>query len=373
MSVFTPELISEFVAELTTPPTDVVIMTRDEFFAWWIPSEWKPAHATRGVTPGSKFFNQAYKNSILDYLQKFAYDFGSKRSSDVCFSGGISEDYISQTFSKLLNKTPEFDSLFAVHNPFDDVDSSLDLLSIEEKINVTLEKKINKILGFFFSQKGECKDEPNNICVNLICITKNPKVTQKAIKGALLFGAAMYCIKNNPKTRKTVYLELAGSYKNAAGLHLYSSFGFIPDLSLFAGKCFSDTDNLPMSVNLKYIDNDQIVGVVNGIKYPSKNKEVREYLTADPHKQNYIRAKLIKQDMITLGTRVVQMRKRFTRRATAKQAATRVYPNINIRTLQTEYKLNDNTLGKTTLKSPRRTLTRSRTRSRRSTRLRTRV
>lgn len=348
--VFTPELVSEFVSKLTAPPPDVKIMTRDEFFSWWMPNEWKPVHATRGVTEGSKFFNATYKQQIVSHLQEVATDFGTNRISDVCVSGSIEPDYVARTFGDLLMEDPQYDALFAVHNPNEDFESTLGPLSIEEKLNITLENKMKKILGFFFSQKGECRDDPNVICVNLICIKKNPVAPLQPIKGALLFGAAMYCIKNNLLTKKTVYLELAYSYANPAGLNLYSSFGFVPDLNLYAGECFSNLKHLPMSVNLKGVKNDQIVGVVNGIKYPSKTKYVRNYLAITDKVEQIEKGKELKQrDMLILGERVIRSRNtRQTRRKGSSSKSERPYRNIDIAELQKLFKISD--LG---IKSPR--------------------
>ena len=114
--VFTPELVYEFVSKLTAPPPDVKIMTRDEFFYWWMPNEWTPFHATRGVTEGSKFFNATYKQQLFNHLQEVATDFGTNHISDVCVSGSITPDYVAGTFGYLLMEDPEYDALFAVHN-----------------------------------------------------------------------------------------------------------------------------------------------------------------------------------------------------------------------------------------------------------------
>jgi hypothetical protein len=346
--VFTPELVSEFVSKLTAPPPNVKIMTRDEFFYWWMPNEWTPVHATRGVTEGSKFFNATYKQQIFNHLQEVATDFGTNHISDVCVSGSITPDYVAGTFGDLLMEDPDYDAMFAVHNPNDGFESTLVELSINEKINQTLEHKMKKILGFFFSQKGECRDALNVICVNLICVKKDPVAPLQPIKGAFLFGAAMYCIKNNPAIKKTVYLELANSYANPAGLNLYSSFGFVPDLNLYAGECFSKLKHLPMSVKLKYVNNGQIVGVVNGIKYPSKTKYVRNYLaitdkTEQTEKANFLK----KQDMLILGKRVVTKRYNYarkTRRRGYSSESKKPYHNIDIDELKTLFSISDDEL-----------------------------
>ena len=349
--VFTPKLVSEFVLKLTAPPPNVKIMTRDEFFYWWMPNEWTPVHATRGVTEGSKFFNATYKQQIFNHLQEVATDFGTNHISDVCVSGSITPDYVAGTFGDLLMEDPDYDAMFAVHNPDNGFESTLVELSINEKINQTLEHKMKKILGFFFSQKGECRDALNVICVNLICVKKDPVAPLQPIKGAFLFGAAMYCIKNNPNPaiKKTVYLELANSYANPAGLNLYSSFGFVPDLNLYAGECFSKLKHLPMSVNLKNVNEDRIVGVVNGSKYSSKTEYVHNYLAiTDKTEQTKLGKFLKKQDMLTLGKRVVTERYNYarkTRRRGYSSESKKPYHNININELKKKFRITNDELG----------------------------
>ncbi len=338
--VFTPELVSEFVSKLTAMPPDVKIMTRDEFFSWFLPNL-EVGYDTRGAPERKQLY--------YDYFKDIAFDFGTNHIADVCVSGSIEPDYVATTFGDLLMENPDYDAMFAVHNPNEDVESTLDRLSIKEKLNRTLEHKMKKILGFFFSQKGECRDDPNVICVNLICIKKDPALPLQPIKGALLFGAAMYCIKNKPSIKKTVYLELAYSYANPAGLNLYSSFGFVPDLNLYAGECFSSLKHLPMSVNLKGVNNGQIVGVVNGIKYPSKNKNVNNYLAiTDKEEQTAKGKELKKQDMLTLGRRVVAKRynyARSTRRRGFSSESKKPYHNIDISELKKKFRISNDELG----------------------------
>lgn len=341
--VFTPELVSEFVSKLTAPPPDVKIMTIDEFFHWFLPDITVGYGETRGAPERKEFYS--------NYFKLVAASFVTDNISDVCVSGSINPEYVAETFEQLHSKNPDYDAMFAVHNPNDGFESTLGPLSITDKNNRTLEHKMKKILGFFFSQKGECRDALNVICVNLICVKKDPVEPLRPIKGALLFGAAMYCIKNNPNPyiRKTVYLELAESYANPAGLNLYSSFGFVPDLNLYAGECFTDLDNMPMSVNLKGVENGQIVGVVNGSKYSSKTEYVRNYLAITDKTEQTEKGKILKkQDMLILGKRVVTKRYNYarkTRRRGYSSESKKPYHNIDIYQLQQKFRITNDELG----------------------------
>ncbi len=198
-------------------------------------------------------------------------------------------------------------------------------------------------MGFFFSQRGECRDDSKVVCVNLICIKKNPEIPVQPIKGALLFGAAIYCIKKNSLIRKTVYLELANGYENPAGLSLYSSYGFVPDLNLYAGDCFSNLKHIPMSVNLKNIKEEQIVGAANGVKYQSKIKYVRDFLTmTNPDEQKELGKYLKREDMIEVGKRIC---KTHTRRRSSSSVIKTPYPNIDIKQLQELFRISDDDIG----------------------------
>ncbi len=101
-----------------------------------------------------------------------------------------------------------------------------------------------------------------------------------------------------------------------------------------------------MSVNLKGVKNGQIVGVVNGIKYPSKIKYVRNYLAIEDKAEQTVKGKeLKKQDMLILGGRV--MRSRNTRQTRRKDSnkSKRPYRNIDIEELQTLFGISDSDLG----------------------------
>jgi len=116
--------------------------------------------------------------------------------------------------------------------------------------------KLSRVVGFIIAELGECKMKPDVWSVNLICgrTLKNGSL----IKGAILLGAFVYCIKNSKYTQEGV-LELAGGYNNMNGFITYTKMGFNKDLSLFGSNCFDDFNNLPMSCNISTMNNEMII------------------------------------------------------------------------------------------------------------------
>jgi hypothetical protein len=82
-----------------------------------------------------------------------------------------------------------------------------------------------------------------------------------SIKGSILLGAFLYCIKNSAFRQEGI-LELAGGYSNIQGFISYTKMGFNKDLSLYdpvKHVCFWDIKNLPMSCDISTINNETII------------------------------------------------------------------------------------------------------------------
>jgi len=181
-------------------------------------------------------------------------------STTVC-NGKISNFYgknaLSNAFSA-LNASSNFDAVFML--------DSTQNLSIKSK-KVAQNSLISSITGFLILEKGECKAHPNVYSVNLIC-SKNKM-------GPILMGCALYCIKNTPGSHeKRCILELADGYQNIPGFITYTRMGFRKNLdlfiprvtSLYSNTCFTDMDNLPMSVELDdshFVNNEIIQRATN--------------------------------------------------------------------------------------------------------------
>ena len=154
----------------------------------------------------------------------------------------------------------------AVHSSFDEqknieilvlIDHNYKYLRLQE--DSLIQQRLDMIYGFIIVEKGECKYRPNVYTVNLIC-------SQMKGGGSVLLGAYLYMIKRNTQIQQMGLLELAGGFTNVVGLCAYSKFGFLPNITYLGADCFSDTGNLPMSVDLDEIESDEIINVVLGKK-----------------------------------------------------------------------------------------------------------
>jgi hypothetical protein len=140
------------------------------------------------------------------------------------------------------------------------------LVAIEEaeipagKTETVTRHKLNHVVGFIIAQLGECKRKNDVWSVNLIC-SRTLMSGGASIKGSILLGAFLYCIKNS-KFKQEGILELAGGYRNINGFISYTKMGFNKDLSLYDPVrhiCFHDFNNLPMSCNISTINNETII------------------------------------------------------------------------------------------------------------------
>ena len=138
-------------------------------------------------------------------------------------------------------------------------DDKFDLLvcvkqDVYEASKPTQDEKTDAVVSFIVSELGECKKRPRSMSVNLIC--SRPV---RGFKANFLLAAMMYCVKNSKYTEEVI-LELAGKYSgNIGGFKSYSRVGFDRDPSLYGFRCFSDIDNLPMSVRVDTLKKEQII------------------------------------------------------------------------------------------------------------------
>jgi hypothetical protein len=136
-------------------------------------------------------------------------------------------------------------------------------------------QKIKAISGFLTSKYNECSELPNVFSANLIC-TKEGQIQAK-----VLMGAFLYCIKKT-RCRQKAILELSDGYKNLAGFFSYTKMGFNKDIELNKLACFIDLLNLPMSVDLNTMTEDQIIGCVNGTFTPNIQDDTGLFSTGRP-------------------------------------------------------------------------------------------
>ena len=123
-------------------------------------------------------------------------------------------------------------------------------------------------MGFVIAELGECKKHPLTYSINLIC---SRSVNGAKIGSIVLLGAFIYCIKNSASTtinKDEGILELAGGYRNMPGFISYTKMGFIKDLNLYGTNCFESYELLPMKVNIKKLDNKEIIDRAAGLSRP---------------------------------------------------------------------------------------------------------
>ena len=218
-----------------------VLLNKREFMDWMEPPRLKPLTkiTSSRVEHRAKTEDDAFdkKNGVLQLM-----------AFEIC--KGIVKDYSLATMDQLINDMDEYDVVVAVADNYKTVDEN-------GATKTVTRRKINMIAGFIITEKGECKKMPNAVSVNLICVRPN------TISGGLLLGAYLYCIKNSNYDKKGI-LELARGYLNVAGFMSYSKMGFIRDARLFGPRCFPDYRNLPMSVDLRTMSNEEIVSRAAG-------------------------------------------------------------------------------------------------------------
>lgn len=258
------------------------LMNYEEFMRWYLPNDVRYSERIEIEYPGSrkrrKLENKEVKIHAMDIFKELA--------TNVCESN-IDDEY-GQNTMKHLKKKSHFDLLVAV-----------DTTMIKK---ISAKTKLSAVVAFIIVEKGECSisdpgiDRSNVYSVNLIC-RREDRPNARSVKGVVLLGAYMYCIKNNRDIHtkdKIGILELAGAYTNLAGFFSYTKVGFDKNNSLFGKKCFNDADNLPMSVDINQYSNADIIQLVSGEKKRSAT-EIKDdtgiYGLGLPDKDNTVKIK----------------------------------------------------------------------------------
>jgi hypothetical protein len=227
------------------------LLNLSEFTDWFEPQDRKSKRIEEvAVLAGKETEYRLRRERSNQEKQAITKDILQKLANTVCLDPKtgrliIDEEYGKQAISR-LGSNPNFDLLVAI-----------DPTKISTgKSDTVLENKLKKVVGFIIAEFGECKRKPDVWSVNLICSKTNK--AGFSIKGAILLGAFLYCIKNSHYIKEGI-LELAGGYKNINGFISYTKMGFNKDLSLYSRDCFSTLNNLPMSVNIEDLENETII------------------------------------------------------------------------------------------------------------------
>ena len=148
-------------------------------------------------------------------------------------------------------KKNNYDILFAI-------DTQIEIRSDDVDPALILADKSNAIVGVIVVERGECIESPKSWCVKVICVKPN------SVKGSLLMGACLYCIKANPIINQECLLELVGGYKNLSAFYSYTGLGFLRDDSLWNELCFDTKECIPMRADLSETSQGDIINKVLG-------------------------------------------------------------------------------------------------------------
>uniref|UniRef100_A0A6C0LCB2 Uncharacterized protein n=1 Tax=viral metagenome TaxID=1070528 RepID=A0A6C0LCB2_9ZZZZ len=158
------------------------------------------------------------------------------------------------------DKPITFDLLIAFAPGFRETIADANTRGIKPRVEALLEK----VVGFIIVQLGECETHPYAYAVNLICTRTLDDDERTSIKGALLMGAYLFCIKQLAGVEQVGILELADGYKNFAGFSAYTKMMFDKNISLSVEGCFYDNTNLAMSADLLGLSEAEIIGLAVG-------------------------------------------------------------------------------------------------------------
>jgi hypothetical protein len=257
MSLFTEGLTSTYRnhPQIQTALQGVVLLNFGEFQSWYRPPD---ARRSERVAENVGFAQAASQYRKQDAeRQGFVDELLIKELVKIVCEGNIGLGYGQHTVQNLLDRRTSFDILVAV-------DSDYAEESTAYRPGTVLHHKLKHVIGFIIAELGECQDKPNVYSVNLICTRK---VDGVSIKSTLLLGALLFCIRNTSDPgidRNEAILELADGYRNMSGFVSYTKMGFNKNLTLSGRNCFGDYTNLPMSVDISRLVNDEIIARAAG-------------------------------------------------------------------------------------------------------------
>jgi hypothetical protein len=240
MSIFTDTAIAEYSVRLSGLLSNYTLYNRSTFHKWFF-----------GVTEDAADKNRDYETN-MDRLTRYGNpcsnnDIGWGYSADAMMSafGVRTEDDDYYDWRKKFN----YDILFAMDNR---------IMNVPESKTKSSRDMLNSIVGVIILEKGECDVRPNSWCVKVICVKPS------SVKGSMLMGACLYCIKNNPRIKPECLLELADGYSNLPAFYSYTALGFLRDDSLWGDQCFHTKYCMPMRADLSKISQGDIINKVLG-------------------------------------------------------------------------------------------------------------
>jgi len=179
-------------------------------------------------------------------------------------SNSVGRWYTINAIASAFAMPETYDILFALDNR---------IMDEPESTENTLKTKMRRaVAGVVIVQKGECKRSTQSWCVEVICVRPN------TLRGSLLMGACLYCIKrlvNNTYIKQECLLELTDGYSNLPAFYSYTALGFLRDDSLWGKDCFNTEGCMPMRANVAVVTPDDIIKKVLGTA-PLLNLSVEE-------------------------------------------------------------------------------------------------
>lgn len=254
--LFTFNALSEYRThkDIKNALAGVQLKNLEEFLEWFYPDVRSSPRVvtTSRVLDVARINNdrRAAANDVLRLLPR------------IC-GPGINKSYGVAGINNLLIRKHEYDIIFAISPT-----AFKSSIAPSSKPNKYDEEKLNGVVGFLIAELGECDSKPRVYSVNLICALPTTDV-RIGVRGGLLMGAYMYCIKKIPlqigvpdQIVKEGFLELAGGYSNMSGLISYMRMGFDKSNE----RCLTPLSNLPMSVELTNLAYDTIIQRAAGLQ-----------------------------------------------------------------------------------------------------------
>lgn len=230
MSLFGDTEIAEYSSHISSMLQNYELYNRVTFHNWYFGATRRSVRSS----PESGDLQKQYRDDMNRLVE----------NGDPCYAtdigGGYSEDEIRTAFSR----THTHDILFAVDKRLVNEPDSTEKTSNN--------KKLLAIAGVIIVEKGVCDMRKNSWGVNVICVKPN------TIKGSILMGACLYCIKANSHINPECILELADGYSNLPAFYSYTALGFLRDDSLWGEQCLHTKYCMPMRADLDRVFIDDI-------------------------------------------------------------------------------------------------------------------
>jgi hypothetical protein len=251
MSLFGETEIEEYSKRVSSLLSNYKLYNRETFHKWFFGFTEDDADNIideQQYEDYKKVMDQLIRSANPCTTDSSVYGGYTKRAMRSAISMRTKDDHEKEDASPKKNN---YDILFAI-------DTKIAIRSDHDDQALILEDKFGAIVGVIVVEKGECRASPKSWCVKVIC------VKPKSVKGSLLMGACLYCIKANHSINPECLLELAGGYKNLSAFYSYTGLGFLRDDSLWDDRCFDTIRCMPMRVDLSKISQGDIINKVLG-------------------------------------------------------------------------------------------------------------